>query len=124
VIEALFFDEAITGVVGEAIGGAVLVDQLHQAQGVVVAVAHEPALGILADLRQAAGGTGEADALAVAVEVFEQLAMGVVGETFAGTMQFAFLGSVRKIRASKIVVMAGSRAAWQSVTNSRMKHGS
>ena len=73
----MLFEQAVAGVVGEAVGGVVLVDQGGQAQGTVVLVAHQAAQGV-GDGDQVAGFVvGVAGVFAGAVLVALDLGQGV-----------------------------------------------
>ncbi|CAM3493699.1 hypothetical protein PSFL111601_26940 [Pseudomonas floridensis] len=87
VVDALFFDQPVRGVVGKAIAGVVLVDQCGQAYGLVVFVSNRLAFGILTSGRQATGVAHQPRGLALAVGVGEDLAEGVVGEAFGGAVR-------------------------------------
>jgi hypothetical protein len=64
-VDALFFDQPVGVVVGERVGGVVFIAQRGKAQGLVVLVAHDKTLGVLASDRQATGVAVQRDDLAL-----------------------------------------------------------
>jgi len=86
VVDALHFDQPVRGVVGKAVAGVVLVDQCGQANGLVVFVGNRLALGVLTSGRQTTRVAHQPRGLAFAISVGKDLAEGVVGEAFGGTV--------------------------------------
>ncbi len=77
-VDAHFFYQSVAGVVAEAVGLAVFVNQLGQALGLIVQVMYLLAAGVFAASGQAACVALKVGGVAVAAGVADDLAEGVV----------------------------------------------